>query len=152
MNLKAILSKTAKGMEEIETRKHKLDQRSRALLIVVNGKSSAAELLKKFEQMGDVSPMLEQLLANGFVAEGAGAAAFPAAAAPQGDFKAARAQLSRAMTDALGPDGDVITEQIEACRTAQDLKNYLDTKRAMLDAALGRKAAPFWAKAKELLG
>ncbi len=153
MNLKAILSKTAKGLEEIETRRHKLDQRSRALLIVVNGKSSAAELLKKFEQMGDVSPMLEQLLADGFIAQGAGAAASPAAAVPpQADFKAVRAQLSRAMTDALGPDGDVITEQIEACRTAQDLKNYLDTKRAMLEAALGRKSAPFWAKAKELLG
>jgi hypothetical protein len=72
MNLQAVLSKTTKGVEEIETRKHKLDQRSRALLIVVNGKSTAAELMKKFEQMGDVSPVLEKLLANGFVAEGAG--------------------------------------------------------------------------------
>jgi hypothetical protein len=157
MNLQAVLSKTAKGVEEFETRKYKLDQRSRALLIVVNGKSSAGELLKKFEAMADATKLLEQLLANGFIEEGgaapAAAAAAPAAAAPAtGDFKVVRARLSRAMTDILGPAGDSITEQLEACASAQDLKNYLDTKRTMLDAALGRKAAPFWALAKELLG
>ncbi len=155
MNLQAVLSKTAKGVEEFETRKYKLDQRSRALLIVVNGKSTAGELLKKFEAMADATKLLEQLLANGFIEEG-GAAPAAAAAAPAapaaGDFKAVRARLSRAMTDILGPAGDSITEQIEACASAQDLKNYLDTKRAMLEAALGRKAAPFWALAKELLG
>ena len=34
----------------------------------------------------------------------------------------------------------------------QALKNYLDTRRVMLEVALGRKAAAFWAKVKELLG
>jgi len=155
MDLKAILSKTAKGIEEIETRKYRLEQRKRALLIVVNGKSSAAELMQKFEPMGDISPLLEQLLADGFVA--AGAAAAPAAGAPapaaaKDDFAAARSQLVRAIVDALGPGGDAIAEKVEACGSRQELKNYLDTRRAMLDAALGRKGAAFWAKAKELLG
>lgn len=152
MNLQAILAKTAKGTEELETRKYKLDQRTRALLIVVNGKSSVTELLKKFEQMGDVTPMLEKLLADGFIADGAGAAPAAAAAAPAGDHKAARAQLAHEVTEALGPDGDTISEQIEKCGSMQDLKNYVDTKRAMLEAVLGKKGAPFWAKAKELLG
>lgn len=158
MNLNAILAKTAKGIEEIETRRYRLEPRKRALLIVVNGKASAAELMKKFEAMGDVSPMLEQLLADGFVAEAAAVApagAAAARAAPQaggGDFRVVRAQLSRAITDALGPGGDPITEKIEDCGSLQELKNYLDTRRAMLDAALGRKGAAFWARAKELLG
>lgn len=152
MNLQAVLSRTAKGVEEFETRKYKLDQRSRALLIVVNGKASAAELLKKFESMADATKLLEQLLANGFVAEGGGAPAAAAAAPADGDFKSVRGRLSKAMTDILGPAGDSITEQLEACASAQDLKNYFDTRRAMLDAALGKKAAPFWALAKELLG
>jgi hypothetical protein len=153
MDLKAILSKTAKGLEELETRKYRLEQRKRAVLIVVNGKASAAELLQKFEALGDISPLLEQLLADGFVA--AGAAATPAAAAPaagKDDFPAVRAQLVRAITDALGPGGDAIAEKMEECGTRQALKNYLDTRRAMLDVALGRKGAAFWAKAKELLG
>jgi hypothetical protein len=153
MNLAAILSKTAKGAEELETRKYKLDQRSRALLIVVNGKSTGAELLKKFEQMGDVTPMLEQLLANGFVAEGAGAAAGPAAAAPSGvDITALRAELSQAITAVLGPGGDAITEQLEECRTLEELRAYIGGKRAMLESALGKKGAQFWAKAASLIG
>lgn len=155
MNLAAILSKTAKGVEELETRKYKIDQRSRALLIVVNGKSTGAELLKKFEQMGDVTPMLEQLLAGGFIAEGAGAGA-PAGAAPAAaggaDFKALRAELAHAITAVLGPGGDAITEKLEECNSLEELRAYVGGKRAMLEAALGKKGAPFWAKAASLIG
>ena len=41
---------------------------------------------------------------------------------------------------------------MEECDGRQALKNYLDTRRVMLEVALGRKAAAFWAKVKELLG
>jgi len=146
MNLNAVLSKTAKGAEEIETRKHKLAQRLRTLLIVVNGKAPVSELVAKFESIGDVTPLLEQLVADGFIAEAR------AAAPAGGNFPAARAQLARAMLDALGPDGDSITEKIEACQSAQELKNYIDTKRAILEAALGRRGDKFWKLAKDLLG
>ena len=37
MEPKTVLSKTDKGREEIETRKYKLDQSLRAVLITVNG-------------------------------------------------------------------------------------------------------------------
>jgi len=147
MNLDAVLSKTAKGVEEIETRKYQLDQRTRALLIVVNGKTSVSELVKKFEQMGDITPKLDRLVAEGFVGEAKAAAGASAA-----DFPAVRAQLAKAMVNALGPDGDSITVKIEACGSAQELKNYLDTKRDALEAALGRRGEPFWKKAKDLLG
>jgi hypothetical protein len=149
MNLNAVLSKTAKGAEEIATRKYKLAQRLRTLLIVVNGKAPVSELVAKFESIGDVTPMLEQLVADGFIAEARAAA--PAAPAG-GDFPAARAQLARAMLDALGPDGDSITEKLEACQSAQELKNYIDTKRAMLESALGRRGEKFWKLSKDLLG
>jgi hypothetical protein len=153
MDLKAILSKTAKGLEELETRKYRLEQRKRAVLIAVTGKARAAELRQKFAAIGDISPLLEQLLADGFVAA-AGAAA-PAAAAPaaaKDDFPAVRAQLVRAITDALGPGGDAIAEKLEECGSRQALKNFLDTRRAMLEVALGKKGAAFWAHAKQLLG
>src|SRR5512134_3773358 len=128
MDLNAILAKTAKGTEELATRKHRLEQRKRALLIVINGKATAAELMKKFEAMGDISPMLEQLLADGFVAAAAAAAPAGAPAAPapaKDDFAAVRARLVRAITDALGPDGDAIAQKMEACASRQELKNYL---------------------------
>lgn len=150
MNLDAVLSKTAKGVEEIETRKYQLDQRTRALLIVVNGKSTVFELVEKFEHIGDITPKLERLLADGFIGEARAAASAPAA--PAAAFLQARAQLAKAMLDAIGPAGDSITEKIEACGSAQELKNYLDTKRSMLEAVLGRRGEPFWKKAKEQLG
>ena len=71
MDLKSVLSKTSKGREEVETRKHKLDQRMRMLLITVNGKQTAGELVAQFSKSGDVTPLLEQLLRDGFVQQAA---------------------------------------------------------------------------------
>lgn len=146
MNLQAVLSKTAKGAEEIETRKYKLEQRLRTLLIVVNGKSTAGELLEKFAQMGDLTPRLEKLIADGFVAE-----AVRAAVSSEG-FEAARAELSKALSDALGPAGDAICMKLEACGSMQELKEFLAGRREVLDMGLGRKSPAFWSKAGALLG
>jgi hypothetical protein len=151
MNLNAILAKTAKGQEEIDTRKYKLDMRMRALLIMVNGKSTAGELQQKFGQMDDITTRLDQLIAGGFVAATAGSAA-PAGAAASKDFEATRSQLSRLLSDALGPPGEGICMKLEECDSLQALKDFLDTRHDILDSALGRKGGPFWTKAKELLG
>lgn len=158
MNAGSVLSKTPKGIEEIETRKHKLDHRLRALLIMVNGKASAAEIAKKFEQLGDVMPLLQELQAQGFIADGAavappsraapGAAAAPSAGAAGFDLKQAKVDLCRQLRDLLGPDADMVTGKIEDCGSAEELRQYLAAKREMLDEWLGKsKAAQFWAKA-----
>lgn len=154
MNLNSMLSKTAKGVEEIETRKYHLDQRARTLLVVVNGKTPVAELVRKFEVMGDITPMFERLVAHGFIAETQAReeTRTAEAAAPAANFQDMRAQLSMALLDALGPDGDSITAKLESCRSVQELKNYIDSKRPLLEPALGRRGEPFWKKAKELLG
>jgi len=148
MNLDAVLQKTAKGLEEIETRKYKLDQRARTLLIVVNGKAPVRELMAKFESTGDITPKLEQLLKEGFVAEASAAAGNAGGA----NFEAIRAQLSRSITDALGPDADTIAVKLEACRSSEELKNYIDSRRGALEATLGRRGEAFWKQAKDLLG
>jgi hypothetical protein len=146
MNPLAVLSKTAKGIEEVETRKYKLDQRLRSLLIMVNGKETAGALVEKFAQVRDVTPSLEKLLAEGFLAEAAGA---PAAGA---DFETVRTRLSNALADALGPAGEAICVKLEECKSPGELKDFLASRKAALDTGLGRKSPAFWAKAKELLG
>jgi hypothetical protein len=144
MNLQAVLHKTEKGVEEIGTRKYRLEQKLRTILIVVNGKATAAELLQKFESIGDVRPMIEQLLAGGFVRE---------ATAPSGaEFKDIRIELSHALTDAMGPAGDAITLQLEECKDFDELRAFVEARRASLEGALGVRAARFFAKAKALLG
>jgi hypothetical protein len=67
MNPESVLEKTAKGVEEIETRKHKLDPKLRPILISVNGKLKAGERASHFSQLGDAEPLLDQLLNQGFV-------------------------------------------------------------------------------------
>ena len=155
MSPDSVLSKTQKGAREIETRENKLDHRLRALLIMVNGRATAAELAKKFEQIGDVSPMLQQLAAQGFIEAAGGApaaAASPAASGGPADLKQVQVALCVQLRNLLGPDADVVTAKIEACRSLAEVRTYLGENREMLSDWLGKgKGAQFWAKADPLL-
>jgi hypothetical protein len=115
---------------------------------MVNGTSTVAQLQQKFAGM-DIQPQLAQLERDGYVREGAAKAA-PSAAPAGGDVKAARLQIARALTDALGPSAEGMAIKIEECPTMDALRGYLEGRRAMLTSALGRKAADFWAKADSL--
>jgi len=141
MNPQAVLQKTEKGIEEIQTRKYHLDQRLRTLLIVVNGQLTAGQLIERFSRLGDVEPLLKQLLEQGFV-QGAASA----------DFKNIRLQLSQALSDALGPDGDPVIMQLEACKTTDALRKFVIREREMLERVPGPRIAGFFKLASDLLG
>ena len=143
MNLQAVLQKTEKGVDEIKTHAQGLEPRLRTLLIVVNGKTTGADLIKQFERVGNVLPMLERLLAEGFVREVQAAASV--------DFKEVRRQLSHALTDAMGPAGDAIALQLEGCKSMDALRAFVEEKRPSLEGALGPRIANFFALAKSLL-
>jgi hypothetical protein len=143
MNLQAVLQKTEKGVEEIKTHGQGLEPRLRSLLIVVNGKATVADLIKQFERLGNVQPMLERLIAEGFVRE------VPAAASV--DFKEVRLQLSHALTEAMGPAGDAIALELEGCKSMDALRAFVEEKRPSLEGALGPRIANFFALAKSLL-
>ncbi len=163
MSPDSVLSKTQKGAREIETRENKLDPRLRALLIMVNGKATAGELAKKFGQIDDVLPMLQRLSAQGFIEVGGGVSAAarpasgagyvsPAAADSPAHLQQAKIVLCTELRNLLGPDGDVVTEKIEACRSMSEVRDYFGQNREMLDDWLGKsKGARFWAKADPLL-
>jgi len=143
MNLQAVLQKTEKGVEEIKTHGKGLEPRLRALLIVVNGKTTGADLVKQFERVGNVQPMLERLIAEQFVRE------VPAAASV--DFNEIRLQLSHALTDATGPAGDAIALQLEGCKSMDALRAFVEKRRPSLEGALGPRIAKFFTLAKSLL-
>ena len=167
MKPESVLAKTQKGAREIDTRENKLDHRLRALLIMVNGRATAGDLAKKFEQIGDISPMLQQLVTDGFIEiPGAAAAAAPqpaavpqTSAAPQGapaggpeQLKQAQVALASQLRSLLGPDADVITEKIEQTRSMAELRAYFSANRGMLDEWLGKTKSPgFWLKVDTLL-
>ena len=139
----SVLAKTPKGRDEIETRQHKLEQKLRMLLITVNGKLTAAELAAQFAKSGDVMPLLEQLLRDGFIQQ---------AIDPAAQLARARTGISAALTDALGPEAESIAIKIEAAKSLEELRGYLDSRRSALDTMLGKARAPiFWKKVDPLL-
>lgn len=143
MNLQAVLQKTEKGVEEIKTRGRGLEQRLRTLLIVVNGKTTGADLVKQFAQLGDVQPVLERLIAEGYVREA------PVSAVV--DFKEIRLQLSHSLTDAMGPAGDAIALQLEECKSMDALRTFVEARRPALEGAFGSRIINFFVLAKSLL-
>jgi hypothetical protein len=144
MDLNTVLLKSAKGREEIETRKYKLDQRTRSVLITINGKLTLQELSRQFSQMSDFSVVIDKLVNEEFVQEQLDAA---------GRLKQARSEIGALISAGLGPNGDDIAMKVEAAKSLDDLRAYLESRRSLLDSALGKaKAEAFWAKVTVLMG
>jgi len=74
-----VFDKTEKGREEIATRKYHLSPRVRSLLVMIDGKQSADELLKKVAGIGLNEQAIVDLLQDGFIKETAASAAAVAA-------------------------------------------------------------------------
>lgn len=62
-----IFDKSQKGREEIATRKHGLAQRLRALLVMIDGQRSSADLLEKVSGLGLDEHSIQELLDNGYI-------------------------------------------------------------------------------------
>ena len=151
MNPESVLEKTTKGAEEVETRKHKLDAKMRPVLIAVNGKLKAAELVSRFASLGDVGMLLDDLVKQGFIRAASGSA--PVMADDPATVRRVIAEVARAVSDALGPDADTFNTKIEAAKSLAEVKAFLDSRRDLLTSVMGKqKAPPFWEKVGQLLG
>src|SRR5262245_61582479 len=124
MNPESVLEKTAKGVEEVETRKHKLDAKLRPLLISINGKLKASELASQFAALGDVGALLDDMAKQGFVKAASGSAPAAAAADDPATVRRVTSEVARALSSALGPDADSFNEKIEAAKSLADLKAF----------------------------
>ncbi|MGH8806891.1 MAG: hypothetical protein ACREX0_03290 [Noviherbaspirillum sp.] len=65
--INSIFDKTEKGREEIATRMHHLAPRLRTLLVLVDGKQSSDDLLKKVVGIGLNEESITELLNGGFI-------------------------------------------------------------------------------------
>jgi hypothetical protein len=63
----SIFDKTDKGREEIATRKYQLQSRLRTLLVLIDGKQTTADLLKKVAGLGLTNDSIVELQDNGFI-------------------------------------------------------------------------------------
>jgi hypothetical protein len=69
MNHSAVYMKTDKGLIEIATRQHRLPSRSRTLLIMIDGKRTAVDVMASSSSGAEAEIYFEQLIADGFVYE-----------------------------------------------------------------------------------
>ena len=154
-----MLAKTAKGAEELKSRAHGLAQKLRSLLIMVDGASTAGDLLAKFGGIPEVEVGLQALVDQGFVEIGgapmaapapaapAAAPAPPAGAAPQTRQQAMSA-LTRMLHDAIGPDADMLTGRLEKAKTRAEFIIAVERCTEMLAALAGKaRAQAFGARA-----
>lgn len=68
MDLSHILSRTERGTQELQARSGHLTHRQRAILLLVNGERSAAEILAQLQSAGPDEDDLARLLTEGYVA------------------------------------------------------------------------------------
>ena len=67
MDGSAVLSKTAKGVDEVTRHAHGLPNRLRSLLIMVNGQATADALIAKVGEAAEAKSSLQYLIDRGFV-------------------------------------------------------------------------------------
>lgn len=94
--LNSIYDKTDKGREEIATRKYHLPSRLRSLLVMVDGKQTAADLLKKVATLGLDENSIQDLIDQELIGVTVSAELSPA---PLADAPAADAAASVAPTN-----------------------------------------------------
>ena len=153
-----IYRKTAKGLNEIETRAHRLPPRLRSALIVVDGRRALDDLRPLILQQPDET--LAALAEQGFIeATGeAPAPPAPAPAAPQAapaaapaaaggnDFDSTRRAAVRALNDLMGPAADTLAIKMEKARNLGELLPILTQAAQAVAAMRGRAAAEAFAK------
>lgn len=150
MDLQSPYRKTPKGEQEIATRANGLSARVRSVLIMVDGRISGADLLKRAGVLGEGGALVGTLIDGGFIEPVAGAADTPAASASGRDqFGPAHLETilfaSRFLVEALGPAFDELGGRIEACRDSAKLMHLLEGVRDVIGSNAGRKKAEaFW--------
>ncbi|EXJ16346.1 hypothetical protein [Imhoffiella purpurea] len=121
-----IFIKSQKGLQEIQTRAFKLPARLRRLLLMVDGRSTLGDLMRRYENLGDdLEDQFQRLVADGFLVE-------RRSARNQDDRNESQVfNLDKAkgfarfvILGALGPAGSHRAERIERCVNPEDL--YLE--------------------------
>ncbi len=159
MDLKAVYKKTQKGQEEMAHRSA-LGMRERTLLVMVDGKMTAADLLARAQHMPDPQGLLAKLIDGGFIAaaaidapapaavESAAPKAVPATAPAPEELHAMQETMRFAehfLDQVLGPDADMLAEAIDKCKTLPELRVRLEKTRDAIQAmGKKRKAEEFW--------
>jgi hypothetical protein len=137
--MNTVYDKTEKGREEIATRKYRLAPRLRTLLVMIDGKHDADDLLKKVEGLGLGLESLKELQDQAFIAAlDASSAATPAAQAspqvqPTAQMTAIEPQPAASIAGAAPVTGPAAEAQVsDATRFQNVYQFYNETIKSMI--------------------
>lgn len=145
-----VLAKTEKGKEEISARRYGLAQAVRHALILVDGKSTIAQLMHKGSMIPGISDALETLLREGFVRP-AGGEVVPAA--EPGTPSQTKQALVRLAQQVLGAQAEKVVKKLaDAGDSAADLAAAVDGCHKLIRLAIDKdKAETFQERARQIL-
>lgn len=144
-----IYQKTEKGQDEIRTRANHLDQRHRAVLLMINGEKTCDDILLQLQPLGMTQAVFDELEQGGYIrvhtpgsASGKAASAPPVAAASPGDQGVEGYQrLYRFYTETisryLGLRGYLLEMKVEKAGNITELIALRETLKAALAKARG---------------
>jgi hypothetical protein len=163
-------ARTEKGAAEVAQRSQAIPARARSLLLMIDGKSTGAQLLEKLAAFPNSGELLQLLEAEGYIGpvDGGGAAVSAPAAAPVSvaatpaatspgtagstGIGAAKRFMIRSLHEIFGPDADSLTGKVDLAQTTEDLRKLAEKHRELM-ASMGsrRKADAYWQGIEELL-
>lgn len=139
MDPQARFVKTDKGHDEIKNRTHKLEARTRQLLVMVDGGKAAADLLSTAKGFGGTPELLLSLFKDGFIRQADGAE--PAAAATAGAMTDAEREKLYAAKTAMrryikmaAVEAKALTKVVDDVKAPGDLSPALREMKRVFDA------------------
>lgn len=121
-----VFARTPKGAEEIETRKYGLPMTRRRVLILVDGKTNVAGILKNGAGLEHIEGSLEILEKEGFIASDT----------------SLKDQLISIAKEVLGADAEKVIKKIrEAPDNVHDLKAAAESCKKLVKLTISQKKA-----------
>ena len=151
MDRAVVLIKTARGLDELQTRSRGLSQRVRNLLILIDGKVTVGSLLDRLGTIPGADLLIESLVVKGFavpkvIAEGA------APTRPPPEVGQALNDLARYLNLELGPEANFVSIRIEQAATRVEFAQAVRRGISMLASLVGQsKASQFQTRAQAIL-
>ena len=157
-----IYRKSAKGLDEIQNRTHRLAPRLRQVLIMVNGKKALGALAAEASALGDIAQYLTELEAQGFIEETSNDSASRnnapvapsmagsdtgthAETAPLGsdraDFDTLRSYLAKSLLDNLGSFAAEKLDNLRRCKHMWQLQGQIEECAKAIESAAGKEKA-----------
>lgn len=127
MDQSLVFHKSSKGLEEIETRKHRLSPALRMVLILVDGKSDVIGIQKKAPGLSQLKEYLQSLQDQGFIDTGAEAEA-EVAHSQVAAITQAKWSIVEVVREAVGPELEAraTARFMEVDDTVEALSSALD--------------------------